>query len=45
MAQLVEIEAIKSWSIDPKTDLVEVINAPSQTQIKHLAKSKKRPKV
>jgi hypothetical protein len=42
--QLVEVGAIKSWSIDPKTDLVEVVNVPSQTQIKHLAKAAKRPK-
>lgn len=45
MAHLEEIGAIKSWSIDPKTDLVEVVNVPSQTQLKHLAKSKKRSKV
>lgn len=42
--QLVNVGAIKSWSIDPKTDLVEVVNVPSQTQLKHLAKAKKRPK-
>ena len=39
---LVEVGAIRSWSIDPKTDLVELVNLPSQTQIKHLAKAKKR---
>lgn len=44
LAQLVEVGAIKSWSIDQKTDLVEVVNVPSQTQIKHLAKAKKKPK-
>lgn len=44
LAQLVEVGAIKSWSIDPKTDLVEVVNVPSQTQLKHLAKTPKRPK-
>ena len=44
LALLVEVGAIKSWSIDQKTDLVEVVNAPSQTQLKHLAKAKKRPK-
>lgn len=43
--QLINVGAIKSWSIDPKTDLVEVVNVPSQTQLKHLAKSKKRSKV
>jgi hypothetical protein len=37
---LIAVRAIKSWSIDPKTDLVEVANAPSQTQLKHLAKTK-----
>jgi hypothetical protein len=42
LTQLVEIGAIKSWSIDPKTDLVEVANIPSQTQLKHLTKAKKR---
>lgn len=42
--QLINVGAIKSWSIDPKTDLVEVVNVPSQTQLKHLAKAKKRPK-
>ena len=44
LAQLVEVGAIKSWSIDPETDLVEVVNVPSQTQLKHLAKTPKRPK-
>lgn len=44
LGKLVDIGAIKSWSIDPKTDLVEVVNAPSQTQLKHLAKTPKRPK-
>lgn len=38
---LVDVGAIKSWSIDPKTDLVEVVNVPSQAQLKHLAKAKK----
>jgi len=42
--QLVNVGAIQSWTIDPKTDLVEVVNVPSQTQLKHLAKAKKRPK-
>lgn len=39
-----DVGAIKSWSIDPKTDLVEVVNVPSQTQLKHLAKTTKRQK-
>lgn len=42
--QLVKVGSIKSWSIDPKTDLVAVANVPSQTQLKHLAKAKKRAK-
>ena len=41
LAQLVAVGAIKSWSIDAKTDLVEVVNVPSQTQLKHLTKAKK----
>jgi hypothetical protein len=40
---LMDVGAIQSWSIDPKTDLVEVVNVPSQAQIKHLAKAAKRP--
>mgnify|MGYP003585667558 FL=1 len=44
LAQLVAVGAIKSWSIDAKTDLVEVVNVPSQTQLKHLVKAPKRPK-
>lgn len=43
LTQLVEIGAIKSWAIDPKTDLVHVANLPSQTQLKHLTKATKRP--
>lgn len=43
LAQLVNVGTIKSWTIDQKTDLVEVVNLPSQTQIKHLAKARKRP--
>lgn len=39
--QLVEIGAIRSWSIDAKTDLVRVDKVPSKTQRKHLANSKK----
>lgn len=42
LAQLVDVGAIKSWSIDPKTDLVEVVNLPSPTQLKHLTKAAKR---
>lgn len=43
LSQLVDIGALKSWSIDPETDLVEVVNVPSQTQIKHMSKASKRP--
>lgn len=42
--KLVKVGAIQSWTIDPKTDLVEVVNVPSQTQLKHMVKTKKRPK-
>ena len=42
LARLVEVGAIKSWSIDSKTDLVTVVNVPSQTQLKHLTRAKKR---
>lgn len=42
--QLMNVGAIQSWTIDPKTDLVEVVNVPRQTQIKHLTKAAKRPK-
>ena len=38
---LMAVGAIKSWSIDPKTDLVDVVTFPSQTQLKHLTKAKK----
>ena len=38
---LIDVGAIKSWTIDPKTDLVEVVTVPSQTQLKHLTKAKK----
>jgi len=41
LAQLVEVGAIKSWTIDSKTDLVTVANIPSRTQNKHLSKVKK----
>jgi hypothetical protein len=41
--QLRSVGAIKTWSIDQRTDLVEVVNVPSQTQMKHLAKVEKRP--
>ena len=44
LALLVEVGAIKSWSIDQKTDLVEVVNAPSSAQLKHLAKAPNRSK-
>lgn len=43
LTQLVNIGAIKSWVIDPKTDLLEVVNTSSQTQLKHLATARKRP--
>lgn len=45
LAQLVEIRAIKSWSIDSETDLVEVVNVLSQTQLKHLAKKTTKKKL
>jgi TrfA protein len=41
--QLVEIGAIKSWSIDAKTDLVRVDKVPSKAQRKHLANAKSYP--
>jgi hypothetical protein len=37
---LIAVGAIKSWSIDPQTDLVDVVNVPSQAQLKHLTKKK-----
>lgn len=40
--KLAALRAIKSWKIDPVTDLVSVVTVPSKSQIKHLAKSKKR---
>lgn len=39
--QLIEIGAIKSWSIDAKPDLVRVDKVPSKAQRKHLASSAK----
>lgn len=42
LAQLVNVGTIKSWTIDQKTDLVEVVNLPSRSQIKHLGKANKR---
>lgn len=44
LAQLVKVGVIKSWAIDPKTDLLEVVNTPSPTQLKHLTNARKRPK-
>jgi TrfA protein len=41
--QLVEIGAIKSWSIDAKTDLVRVDKVPSKAQRKHLVNAKSYP--
>jgi hypothetical protein len=45
LVQLVEVGAIKAWSINPKTDLVEVVNFPSQTQLKHLAQKTTKRKL
>lgn len=42
LAHLVNVGTIKSWGIDQKTDLVEVVNLPSRSQIKHLGKANKR---
>jgi TrfA protein len=42
LAQLVDVGAIASWEIEPKTDLVKVVNIPSQSQLKHLTKALKR---
>ena len=39
--ELVSIGAIRSWSIDPKADLVRVDKVPSKAQRKHLANAKK----
>ncbi len=39
--ELVVIGAIRSWSMDPKTDLVRVDKVPSKAQRKHLANAKK----
>lgn len=41
LTKLIDVGALKSWDIDPKTDLVTVIKVPSQTQLKHLSKRKK----
>ena len=41
--ELVNIGAIRSWSIDPKTDLVRVDKVPSRAQRKHLANAKSYP--
>jgi len=38
LAELVDAGSIRSWSIDPDTDLVEIVNVPSSTQARHLAK-------
>lgn len=38
--ELVNIEAILSWEIDARTDLVTVVTVPSKSQRKHLAKAK-----
>jgi putative NADH-flavin reductase len=39
--QLIEVGAIRSWSIDADTDLVRVDKVPSKAQRKHLANAKK----
>lgn len=41
LEKLVEIGALKSWDIDPQSDLVTVVKVPSQTQIRHLSKAKR----
>ena len=43
LARLVKVGALKSWSIDKRTDLVSVVNLPSKTQIKHTKKPKSNP--
>jgi hypothetical protein len=40
--KLVANGSLKSWSIDPDTDLVHVVNIPSAAQLKHLAKPRIR---
>jgi hypothetical protein len=40
--KLVANGSLKSWSIDPDTDLVHVVNIPSSAQLKHLAKPRIR---
>jgi hypothetical protein len=41
LAELAAAGSIRSWSIDPDTDLVHVVNIPSPTQARHLAKATK----
>lgn len=40
--QLVKVGAIKSWSIDQKTDLVAVVNIPSGPQLSRMNRAGKR---
>lgn len=37
--KLRDVRAIKSWRIDPVTDLVTVVTVPSKAQLKHLTKT------
>jgi hypothetical protein len=37
--KLGDVGAIKSWKIDPVTDLVTVVTVPSKAQLKHLTKT------
>lgn len=42
LAKLAALGAIKSWKIDPATDLVTVVNTPSKSQLKHLTKTNEK---
>jgi hypothetical protein len=42
LVDLVSIGSLKSWEIDPGTDLVAVVNMPTKTQLKYLQKTPKR---
>lgn len=42
LEKIAALGAIKSWHIDPATDLVKVITAPTKTQIKYLANTQRR---
>lgn len=39
LEKLISVGAIKSWKIDPATDLVTVVTVPSKAQLKHLTKT------